>query len=1066
MNLNRTIVFFDPQFPTASDAPDAAQLGRLAEAATVADAGRLAEALREADGGCFVTLHAPYFPKEAWPAIVGYLRRGGALVSAGGAPFRIPVYRNGDGEWAAETEQTAYHRELLIHEALPVDPSPAKRLVHSDEIPLFAAHVEALTAEPTYGLIMHVTRSSDIPHESGSAGPMDARLYPLVKSLSADGRETAAPVVLLEHAKGTFAGARWLLVNQRLTSRFWARAGAEAVLDWADFCSRGVTEMWLLPVHASVDPGDRPKFKFQLQHIGGVRRSGGEAPFGLRRSEEEAEAADPNRDAVWSCTFRIGRQTAEAFEEGWTHTFGLTGSRELTVMPINVPLEAEAGLYLAELTAVSDKGEARLLRQGLWGFDRRLLAEGEPLTCDRDYFRKNGKPLPIVGMTYMTSDVARKFVFLPNVAVWNRDMAEMKRAGINLIRTGIWTGYRNVMYEDGHPSEEALRAIDAFLLTAKRHGLEVTFTFFAFTPEPWEGVNPYLDPRSVEAQKRFVAAIVSRHRETTNVHWDLINEPSMFDPKRIFEGPRSSRDGFERKAFADWLKARYGSIRELQERWGYTPAQLPDFEAVEPPEPSEINFDIQDMHSGKKGTRWLDYSMFGMDMLNRWANELGGTIRSLAPGRLVTIGQDEALGAQRPSPFLYESAVDYTTNHSWWLMDQLAWDGIFAKTPGKPNLIQETGIMYVETPDGRAKRTETELRNILERKYAYAFSTGGAGAVQWLWHTNMYMNNVNESNIGALRADGTQKPEANVSYDFGRFMGAVAHLFEGRELEEIVVVYPYSNDLSNRRLAVEATSRLTRTLCYELNAHFRAVGEYELSALADRPPKLIVVPSAHNFSDRALEQLVRHVREKGGTLLLTGPAGLDEHWRPTPRLTEPLGPRRLANVLREEAIAVGGKTIPLSFGARKIAELCKEVRLSPEGAPTGDGEPAGLTEAKLGRGRLLWTGLPVELNDRTESLRELYGHVLAECGIAPELEWERGGDLPGVYGRKLTFREGALFVFVSEYSGNAAVRVKDPATGRVYAFTLASERSVLFATDREGATVAVYRPGEVTIETQ
>lgn len=1054
--MNRMILFYDPQFPIASDAPDVSLVAQWAAETTIVDGDRLADMLREAEGGCFVNLHAPYFPKEAWPAILDYLQREGGLVSVGGAPFRIPVYRK-DGVWTEEAEQTAYHRQLLIHEAMPIDPASMERLVSLDDVPLFAPYAAALTVEPTCSLIMHVTRSSDIPHESGSSGPMDARLYPLVKCLSADGREVAAPVVLIEHAKGTFAGGRWLLVNQRLTDGFWAKAGAAAIVDWAQFCARGVTEMWLLPLHASCDPGDRPKFRFQLQHIGSLRRSG---------SGTETVTAGYGCNASWSCAFRIGRQIGDDFLEEWSHTFELAASSELTVTPIHVPLAVEAGLYAAQLTAVSDKGEIRVLRQGLWGFDRALLAQGEPLTCDRDYFRRNGKPLPIVGMTYMTSDVARKFIFLPNVSVWDRDMAEMKRAGINLIRTGIWTGYRNVMFEDGHPSEETLRAIDAFILTAKRHELEVTFTFFAFTPEAWEGVNPYLDPRSVAAQKRLIAAIVSRHRETTNVHWDLINEPSMFDPKRIFEGPRSSRDVYEKQAYIDWLQARYGSIRELQERWGYTPAELPGFDAVELPEPSGINFDIQDMHSGKKGTRWLDYSLFGMDMMSRWAAELGETIRTLAPGRLMTIGQDEALGAQRPSPFLYESAVDYTTNHSWWLMDQLVWDGLFTKTPGKPNLIQETGIMYVETPDGRAKRTETELRNILERKYAYAFSTGGAGAVQWLWHTNMYMDNVNESNIGALRADGTQKPEADVSYDFGRFMSAIGHLFEERLLEDIVVVFPYSNDLSNRRLAGEATSRLTRVLCYELNVHFRAMGEYDLGALAEHPPKLIVVPSAHNFSERALAQLMDHVREHGGTLLLTGPAGLDEHWRPTPRLTKELGLRRLANVLREEEIAVGGNMLPLSFGGRKIAKLCKEAKLPAGDRAVAGDEPAGLTEAALGKGTLLWTGLPVELNDRTESLRELYRFVLAERGITAELAWERGGELPGVYGRKLTFREGALFVFVSEYARDAAIRIKDPAIDRAYEFTLASERSVLFATDRQGDMIAVYRPDEVTVETR
>src|SRR5699024_5478131 len=108
-------------------------------------------------------------------------------------------------------------------------------------------------------------------------------------------------------------------------------------------------------------------------------------------------------------------------------------------------------------------------------------------------------------------------------------------------------------------------------------------------------------------------------------------------------------------------------------------------------------------------------------------------------------------------------------------------DGIFTKTFNKPNLIQETGIMYVENPDNTAKRSEFELRNILERKYAYSFSTGGAGAVQWLWNTNYYMNNINESNIGAIRADGTEKPETDVSYNFGSFIADTKDIFQNRQ---------------------------------------------------------------------------------------------------------------------------------------------------------------------------------------------------------------------------------------------------------------------------------------------
>src|SRR5699024_11372289 len=103
--------------------------------------------------------------------------------------------------------------------------------------------------------------------------------------------------------------------------------------------------------------------------------------------------------------------------------------------------------------------------------------------------------------------------------------SHIKRGEINYLRTGIWTASRHMMFADEHMEEYVLRAIDAFILCAKKHDLHVTFNFFSFTTETWEGENPYLDPRSVEAQKRFITAVVSRHTETTNIDWDLINDP-------------------------------------------------------------------------------------------------------------------------------------------------------------------------------------------------------------------------------------------------------------------------------------------------------------------------------------------------------------------------------------------------------------------------------------------------------------------------------------------------------------------------------------------------------------
>ncbi|WP_340397925.1 beta-galactosidase [Paenibacillus sp. FSL E2-0202] len=1033
------IIFYDSDFPISSPIPSDA-ITSMSEFGSIVNENQLAQTLHETKGGCFINLHAPYFPKAAWIAILEYLQRGGGLISIGGAPFKQPV-RWENGRWHVEAEQTSYHQELYIHEALRVECSRNHSLLALDVIPLLKGQESLfLTSADTWNLVPHTTKTSDLPHQMGSAGPMSTRIYPLLIGITLECREISAPVVLWENTIGLYAGSRWLFVNTPATASFWEQEGPSAISNWARFCSKGVTEMWVKPNYASYESGERASLTLQIQQLERVRPS--------MRNED-----------TWNFTIYVEHESDTSLK--WSQSLEMKANAELNMVRLPIPLEISGGLYHIVCEAEASDGEVRILRQGFWGHAPELLAAGHPVTSGRDYFIKDGRPLPVVGMTYMASDVARKFLFLPNAGVWDRDMGQMRKAGINWIRTGIWTAYRNVMQDDGHVSEEVLRAIDAFIMTAKKHDLQVTFTFFSFTPETWGGVNPYLDPQSVEAQKRFIRSIVSRHKDSSNVDWDLINEPSMFDPDRIFsDGPSSCHDRFERQAFREWLQERHGVIEVLQERWNMTPAQLPAFASAGLPEAKEMNFDVQDMHSAKRGTRWLDYCLFSMEMHNRWVKQLYDTIKEQCPAQMVTVGQDEGLGAQRPSPFFYEEAVDYTTVHSWWFNDYLIWDGIFAKTPNKPNLIQETGVMYVEAPDGRAKRSEQELRNLLERKYAYAFGTAGAGAIHWIWNTNFYMDNANESHIGALRADGTEKPEADVSYDFGKFIEGIRDIFGDRKLEEIAVVFPYSNDFSNRKLAFASTTELTRILSYELKMSFRGASEYHLDDLEKNPAKLIILPSAHNFADAAMERLLHIVEETGAVLLATGPLSIDAYWRSSDRLSDILGKRELRNVRREEVLMLQGQVLPVSFGHRRIAEVTKETIIQKNG---GSSTIDTVVNLPLGKGRLLWSPLPVELSERRDTTAALYRYAVNAAFVERDFEWISGGDLAGIYGRKLSFATGALFTFVSEYAQDAKIEVKDSATGRTYSFVLEQERSVLFATDSKGDLLGVYRPQEVEI---
>ncbi|TDQ38695.1 beta-galactosidase [Aureibacillus halotolerans] len=1024
------LYFYDSAFPFEGERPKQQTIDAWRSAGTVASADELVAALESAT--VLVMTHGAYFPKNAWPSIKAHLRAGKGLVHIGGAPFKRPVTVTED-KWFTEREQTGYHQELNIQETHDVDPAPVHALVHNADWPQWEEVAAALDIQPTYNFTLHVTHAADVPAEMGSCGPMDAHISPLVKGVSSDNRFVSAPAVMLENTKGDFAGGRWVFVNQHVTERFWQK---DLVAKIAAFAAKGVTEIWLKPNYASYYEGERPRLSLQLQDL-----------------RQDAHITE------WTIDIDI---KAEQSGQSWQTTYQTTADADISYESIPVPLDIKPGYYAIEAKAVSSEGDVRHFHQGFWGYDKALLEEGTPLKAGRDYFEKDGEPFPIVGMTYMTSDVARKFLFLPNAAAWFKDMAQMKNAGINYIRTGFWTAWRTAMFVDGHPSEETLRAFDAFILTAKRHDLEVTVNFFSFAPETWEGENPYLDPRSVEAQKRFIRSMVVRHKTTKNVQWDLINEPTMFDPKRIFEGPRSSHDRFEQAAYVDWLEERHGDINRLRERWNMTPEQLPTFASVKLPEPEDIPFGTTSILP-KKGGQWLDYTLFTMEMHNRWARELTSSIKQAVPDQLVTVGQDEGLGSRRPSPFFYAEAVDYTTVHSWWYMDHLVWDSIFTKAPDKPNLVQETGIMYIERPDGRAKRSELELRNILERKYAYAFGAGGAGAVQWLWNVNHYMDNVNESNIGAIRSDGSEKPEANVSYDFGAFMPKVSHLLHDRKLEEVAVVYPYSNDFSNRPVAPAATKKLARLLTNQLRIPFRGVSEYHLDELSIDSPKVIIVPSTHNFDDTAYEKLIAHAEVHGSTILWTGPISLDAYWYPNDRAVDVIGESKPSNIRRGERLVLEEAVHSLTFSEDQSTNMNLIGKLETEmTADTQLSTGVAPIVKRIGNGKLVWCPLPVELNHQDAPVEKLYQLVFEDASVQSDLEWLQG-NISGIYGRRQAYPEGDLLVFVSEDAFDTEVKVRHPEHQTEYAFTLESERTVMFALDRQGAVTAVYRPDEVEI---
>lgn len=1014
--MNKILVFSDCTFPGYNET-NINSLG----GATICNAKELgAELLQDYD--VFINLHGSHFPMSAVGAYYKFMKKGKGYVQCFGTPLEYIYSLNEEGVYICENRQMSYFRKLNIHSVLPVDQSAVVEFTSNVENEVAKDFCDLLEKEDTLNFILTPTHDAYVEEEWGSIGSMDSYMRPLVKGMDSKEQHISSPVVLMENRAGDYAGSRWIFVNAALKEEGYAKL-AELLAPLAQFVACGHREIAVKPSFAMYEVGEKPVIALAAQNF--------------------KKASD------WKVNLKIYGQDGDAGEkELWADTIAVKGQNfpsQVNVLTGIGPVTP--GIYKIVTEWTSEDGEKQCIIQGFCVRDEAVLKSLEPVTCTKDYFVIDGKMQAVVGTTYMSGEVSRSYLQLPNVSNWLNDMQEMKKVGINWLRTGIWCNHRRFMLDDGHFDEFILRSIDAFVQVAATVGLHVTFTFFPFVPEAFEGSHPYLDRRSIEAQKRFIAKVVERHKNSTNIDWDLINEPFTSDhPSQ----KKKDSDILEDLDFRSYMEKKYGSIDKLLWALDRTATEVPSFDALPLPVAEKINFEINDMAAAKNGIIWVDYQNYRMDMFMRWMLELRDMIKQIAPGQLVTVGQDEALRAQRPSPLIYGKELDYNNMHSWWLLDDLVWDTRFAKADGIPLLVQETGIMYTEAPNGVPRRSEEDLAKILRRKFAYAYGTKCAGAIHWLWNTNYYMNNANESNIGAIRCDRSRKPEFMAYEQFARFFEKTQDIISDiKDDEKVAVIFPYSNDFSNRSFAQHSTTHLTKLLTYQLKVPFVGVGEYDLEPLKRQDFAVIFVPSAHHFETKQFEELLKIAEEKGSTIVFTGPISYDEHFIKTDRAKTLVGETKLYGLDRFEEVTYGGKSYLFSFDNTYVSKAFREV--------SADGECA---IRHLGKGKLIWFASPLEICAETEKLAELYADILKECQVelSFEVKAEAGKEalLSAVFVTKTTWEKGALYTLVNESSKDVGVTVKDAASGQEYSVTVPAEDVALFAIDEAGAEVGRF----------
>ena len=824
----RVAVFVEPGFPAVDTVPVRQDtLGATLDGLDLTFLGADLAGLTADRYDVFVNPYGSAFPKDAWPALLAYLDGDGNWVNLGGVPCAVPVVRS-EGGWRAEARQTGFHRRLGVTLACAVATTGVREWRANEALPWTSGLASRVSADTVWELYYRLSSVADTPDESGSAGPMEAVVRPLVSALDPGGRPIAAAFVMVDRLEREFAGGRWIFATlggavDPATLRTLVEAAAE-----------GSRRFEARPSLACYRAGERPSVFLTY-----------------RGAPRAVAAAATCRVAVFDDDGRPVAQADVVLQGGRT---AATGTADLAAAMAGPP---HPGLYRVEATLTLR--DARSLETelrhttGFWIWDEALLAGGAPLGVGAFSLTRRGEPYPVTGTTYMDSDVHRKFLLQPNPWLWDRDFGEMKRAGINLVRTGIWTGWRTLMPRVGAFDEAALRALDAFLLTARRYDVPVIFTVFAFLPETWGGENAYLDPRAVAAQRAFLTSIARRYGRMNDLLWDLINEPSFCNKDHLWTC-RPSYDAFEREAWIAWLRERLPAA---------TAAELADLPQLE-------EFADRPGADDAASRKVVEYRLFAQAMFARWVRDMRAALRDAGAARqLVTVGQDEAGTRDSPNNLFVAPDLDFTCVHNWWLNDALLWDGVITRAPGKVNLVEETGVMFSGRPAGSDGRWETYARDLLERKMALSVGPAGAGFVEWVWNSNCYMPSDNEAAIGLLRADGTGKPELESLRGVAAFVARARPHLVGRGPDPVLLVVPHTNMFSPANTATEATKRAIRVMQYRCRVSLAAISEYAVAA-AMRVPPLVIVPAPRVLRQEAWDAVAAWAR-RGAVVLVTGP---------------------------------------------------------------------------------------------------------------------------------------------------------------------------------------------------
>ena len=537
-------------------------------------------------------------------------------------------------------------------------------------------------------------------------------------------------------------------------------------------------------------------------------------------------------------------------------------------------------------------------------------------------------------------------------------------------------------------------------------------------------------------------------KNVKDIIWDLINEPTFANPKhlwsvRITMSLKKCLVGILKKRFNEPSEVKLADV--LKDKWRLrndeNPFELPKME----------DFDNYNIAVKRRPLKALEFRLFAQEIFRNWAQEMAITLKKTGnPKQLVTVGQDEAGTADSPSTQFHADVLELTGLHNWWANDDLLWDAVVSKAPEKPNLVQESGIMFYENQEGKAWRTDKNAADLLSRKMGLSLGANGAGFIEWIWNINPFMDNENEAAIGFHRVSGTAKKELTHFSQIAKFANENKQYFKEKVDEKTVLVIPHSYQFLPRNYAQEATRKAVRVFHYYCRHTLRAVSEYGFeSVLREKEaPKLILLPSVNCFNQNAWQQLME-LKKRGAVIALTGYFADDEHLLPQNRFPDIGLSAKFsgisAPVSPNETVNINGENFVVHFSGEKIQQVRR--------AENSNGVRF---ENVYLKDNVLWNYIPLEIGENLEAIQAFYKLALKEAGLSPYFSLEN--ETPSILIRPTEFENAILYLLINESSRYEYLRLTHLPTKTPINIGLEGEENVLLLLEKEtGKIIAKSR---------